>query len=394
MRVGDAGRLTASRATRGFADGMVAVSLAAVLADQLGYSGARIGVIVTSMLLGSAALTLLTGLSASPFSRRGLLRSGALLMVVTGVVFATVTSFAVLLVVGFIGTMNPSGGDVSVFRPLEQSVLPRTVAADRRSQLFARYTFAGVLAGAVGALAAGLPQRAGWTPATVFWVYAGAGVVTLALYSSLSAECEPPEHERPAPLGPSRAVVHRLAVLFSLDAAGGGFAVQSLIALWLFRRFGFTIARAGLVFAGMGVLSALSGFVAVRIERRLGPIRTMVYTHLPAQVFLVAAALMPNGGLAVACLLARSLLSSMDVPVRDAYVMSVVTPAERAAAASVTNVPRSLAAALPPFLAGWLLDHSTFGWPLVIGGSCKAAYDLLLLREVERPDLDRSKPSR
>jgi predicted MFS family arabinose efflux permease len=328
-------------------------------------------------------VTLLTGTSGSGWSRRGLLRIGSLLMIATGLIFATTSVFVVLLVVGVIGTMNPSGGDVSVFRPLEHSVLPRTTSAEDRSHLFAQYTFGGVFAGALGAAASGLPERWHWPAGTVFWVYGAAGMITLALYASLSPACDPPAHEAPTPLGPSRAVVYRLATLFTLDAAGGGFVVQSLLALWLFRRFDFTLAKAGVVFAGMGVLSALSGFVAVRIETRLGPIRTMVFTHLPAQVFLILAALMPNGGLAVACLLARSLLSSMDVPVRDAYVMTVVTPAERAAAASVTNVPRSLAAALPPFLAGWMLDHSTFGWPLIAGGVCKATYDLLLLREVD-----------
>jgi predicted MFS family arabinose efflux permease len=202
-------------------------------------------------------------------------------------------------------------------------------------------------------------------------------------YARLSPAAEPGDLARPAPLGASRAVVVRLSALFTLDALGGGFVVQSLLALWLFRRFDFSLANAGAVFAAMSVLTAASGFVAVRIEGRIGAIRTMAFTHLPAQVFLMAAAFMPNGRLAVACLLARSLLSSMDVPVRDAYVMSVVTPPERAAAASVTNVPRSLAAAFPPFLAGWMLDRSSFGWPLLVGGGLKAVYDLLLLREVD-----------
>jgi hypothetical protein len=134
----------------------------------------------------------------------------------------------------------------------------------------------------------------------------------------------------------------------------------------------------------MTLLSAASGFAAVSIERRFGALRTMAYTHLPGQVLLLAAALMPTAPLAVVCLIGRSLLSSMDVPVRNAYVMSVVTPPERAAAATVTNVPRSLAAALPPLAAGWMLDRSTFGWPLIIGASLKIMYDLLLLRMASR----------
>ncbi len=385
MSRSDGSLLISTRAVRGFADGMVGVSLSAFLGDELGYSGVRIGVIVTGMLLGSAALTLLTGLGGNRFGRRGLLRAGSLAMIGTGLVFATTSVFAVLLIVGIVGTMNPSGGDVSVFRPLEQSVLPLTATVERRSHQFARYSFAGFFCGALGSLAAGLPHLIGLPPETVFVVYAVAGVVTLIAYGMLSPAAEPSNLHAPSPLGPSRRVVYRLSVLFSIDAFGGGFVVQSLLALWLFRRFDFTLGHAGVVFALMGMLTAGSGFVAVRIQRRLGPIKTMALTHLPGQIFLMAAALMPNGNLAVACLLARSCLSSMDVPVRDAYVMSVVTPAERAAAASVVNVPRSLASALPPFAAGWMLDHSTFGWPLLIGGGLKASYDLLLLREVEHP---------
>jgi sugar phosphate permease len=181
--------------------------------------------------------------------------------------------------------------------------------------------------------------------------------------------------------------VYKLAALFSLDAFGGGFVVQSLLVLWLLRRHDFSVGRAGVVLAAMQILSAASGFVAIRIERRIGPLRTMAYTHIPGQIFLIAAAVVPTAPLAVTFLIARSLLSSMDVPIRNAYVMSVVTPAERAAAASVTNVPRSLAAALPPILAGWMLDRSTFGWPLIIAGILKIIYDVLLLRMARQSPL-------
>ena len=381
MITGDGTRLIATRGLRGYADGLVAASLAGYLGDQLGYSATRIGVIVTGMLLGSAVLTMFTGTWGWRFQRRMLLRAGALLMVITGIVYATSTTFIVLLALGVIGTMNPSGSDVSVVQPIEQSLLPLTTSDDRRSHLFARYTFVGGSLAALGALSAGLPARFHWRANSVFFVYALAGVAMLSVYASMSPKVEAAAQAAPpTPLGPSKRVVYRLAALFSLDSFGGGFAVQSLLVLWLLRRHHFSVGKAGAVLAVMQILSAASGFVAVRIERRLGPLRTMAFTHLPGQILLISAALMPNASLAVACLIARSLLSSMDVPVRNAYVMSVVTPAERAAAASVTNVPRSLASALPPIAAGWMLDHSTFGWPLIIAGSLKATYDLLLLR--------------
>ena len=381
MITGDGTRLIATRGLRGYADGLVAASLAGYLGDQLGYSATRIGVIVTGMLLGSAVLTMFTGTWGWRFQRRLLLRAGALLMVITGIVYATSTTFIVLLALGVIGTMNPSGSDVSVVQPIEQSLLPLTTSEDRRSHLFARYTFFGGSLAALGALSAGLPARLHWRASSVFLVYAVAGVAMLAVYASMSPKVEAAAQAAPpTPLGPSKRVVYRLAALFSLDSFGGGFAVQSLLVLWLLRRHHFSVGKAGAVLAVMQILSAASGFIAVRIERRLGPLRTMAFTHLPGQILLISAALMPSAPLAVACLIARSLLSSMDVPVRNAYVMSVVTPAERAAAASVTNVPRSLASALPPITAGWMLDHSTFGWPLIIAGSLKAIYDLLLLR--------------
>ena len=198
------------------------------------------------------------------------------------------------------------------------------------------------------------------------------------------------------PLGRSKRVVYRLAALFSLDAFGGGFVVQSMLALWLFRRFDLSVGAAGTLLFVTGTLSAASGFVAAWLAGRIGLVRTMVFTHLPANCFLIAAAFMPTMPLAVTMLVLRSLLSSMDVPARTSYVMAVVSPAERAAAASVTNVPRSLAAALPPTAAGWMLDQSTFGWPLVIAGTAKIVYDLLLLRQFQhvRPEEEQAQDAR
>jgi predicted MFS family arabinose efflux permease len=374
-------RLIATRGLRGFADGLIAASLAGYLGDQLGYSATRIGVIVTGMLLGSAVLTMFTGTWGWRFQRRLLLRAGAVLMIATGMVYATSTTFIVLLALGVIGTMNPSGSDVSVVQPIEQSLLPLTTSDKNRTHVFARYSFLGGSLAALGALSAGLPARLDWPASSVFVVYTLAGVAMLAVYAAMSPQVEAAAQSTPpTPLGPSKRIVYRLAALFSLDSLGGGFAVQSLLVLWLLRRHHFSVGKAGAVLAVMQMLSAASGFVAVRIERRIGPLRTMAFTHLPGQILLIAAALMPTAPLAVACLIGRSLLSTMDVPVRNAYVMSVVTPAERAAAASVTNVPRSLASALPPIAAGWMLDRSNFGWPLIIAGSLKIIYDVLLLR--------------
>ena len=384
----DAVRILQARGIRAFGDGFVSVLLALHLRN-LGFSTFEVGAVVTATLVGSAALTLGVGLVAHRLRLRTLLLRAALLMAATGLGFAFVHAFWPLIVVAFVGTLNPSSGDVSVFLPTEQALLPRTVGDRQRTALFARYSRVGGLAAAVGALCAGLPQLVsdrtgiGLDRALdgMFLLYALLGLSTILLYRELSPAVELEPGTARAPLRESRGVVLRLAALFSLDSFGGGFVVQSLLALWLFERFDLSVATAGTIFFWTGLLGAASFLVAPRLAERIGAINTMVFTHLPANVFLMLAAFMPTLPLALACLLLRSALSSMDVPVRTSYVMAVVTPAERAAAASVTNVPRSLAAAVGPLLSGWMLGVTTFGWPLVVAGSLKALYDLLLLRQ-------------
>jgi predicted MFS family arabinose efflux permease len=273
-----------------------------------------------------------------------------------------------------------------VFVPLEHAVLSRCVADESRTRAFARYSLIGALAAAAGSLAAATPElmayagidRLGALKA-MFALYAILGLAGGVVYSGL------PRTEAGAPglpagmLGPSRRTVLRLAALFSLDSFAGGFVVHSLLALWLFERFGLSLAGAGLFFFWSGLLSAFSFPVAAWIARRIGLVNTMVFTHIPASVFLILAAFAPSLELALTCLLARAALSQMDVPPRSSYVMAVVTPPERAAAASITAVPRSLAAALSPALAGGLFSLGLLSWPLVICGALKIVYDLLLL---------------
>lgn len=375
-----------ARALRGLVDGFTSVLLAIYL-TALGLSPFQVGAIVTATLLGSAALTLAVGLVADRFAARTVLLAASALMGATGLGFASVTAFWPLLLVAFAGTLNPSSGDVSVFLPTEQSALAGAVSAPDRTALFARYNLGGALLGALGALAVGVPdwaaEHTGVDRLTAlqlgFVAYGAAAIAIAALYRGLPQTR--PARTRGAPLARSRGVVFRLAALFSLDSFGGGFAVQSLLALWLFQRFGLAPAVAGTVFFSAGVLTAFSQLASPLLAARIGLIRTMAYTHLPANVFLILAAFMPSADWAIGFLLARAALSQMDVPARQAYVMAVVPPEERAAAASVTNVPRSLATALSPLLAGALLANSDVGWPLAIAGALKIVYDLLLLAQ-------------
>jgi predicted MFS family arabinose efflux permease len=214
----------------------------------------------------------------------------------------------------------------------------------------------------------------------VFLFYGACAVAAALVYQSLSPAVEVHAAKQPRhPLAESRRVVLKLAALFSIDSFGGGFVVQSLLVLWLYRRFHLDERTAAAVFFVAGTLSAFSQILSPRVAARIGLIRTMVYTHLPANIFLILAGLMPTAPLSIMFLLLRMAVSQMDVPARQAFVMAVVPPEERTAASSVTNVPRSLAAGLAPLIAGALLKKTTFGWPLVIGGALKAIYDIVLL---------------
>jgi MFS family permease len=372
---------------RDFGEGLVAVILPAHLL-ALGYSAWQVGVLSSAALMGSALMTLGVGIAGARRDRRGLLLAAAGLMVATGLAFASLDGFAALLIVAMVGTLNPSAGSASLFVPLEHAVIAGVASPARRTALFSRYSLVGALAGAFGALAAGSPDwlaRVGIETQTafrlIFALYALLGLLALTLYRRL-----PPQAlERPgavaAGLGPSRGIVIRLALLFSLDSFAGGFVVQSLLALWLFQRFDMSLSSAGLFFFWSGVLSAFSFPVAAWLARRIGLINTMVWTHIPSSLCLIAAAFAPSLPVALGLLLLRSALSQMDVPTRSSYVMAVVTETERTAAAGFTAVPRSLAAAVSPAIGGAMMGAGWLALPFLLCGGLKIAYDLLLLRQ-------------
>jgi MFS family permease len=387
--------LLIGRGLRAFADGLVSLLLPAYL-TALGFSPLEVGVLATATLLGSATLTLWVGVAAHRFGRQQLLIAASLLMVATGAAFLWETDYWPLLVIAFIGTLNPSSGDVSVFLPLEQAMIAQSVEDRYRTGVFAAYSLVGSLVAALGALAAGLPDLLREiVPMSLadalrgmFAIYTALGVATFLIYRRLPRPQANARRDQ-QPLGESKGIVMTLAALFSIDAFGGGFFVQSLLALWFFDRFGLSVSAAGSIFFWTSVLAAFSYPAAARLSRRIGLINTMVFTHLPSNLCLMLMPFAPSLWVAVALLLIRSALSQMDVPTRTSYVMAVVTPEERTAAASITSVPRSLASALSPSIAGYLLTLSGFGWPLVIGGAIKAIYDLLLLgmfRHVRPPE--------
>lgn len=391
-----------TRGLRAFADGYVSLLLPLYLIS-LGLGPFEVGVIATATLLGSGVLTLLVGVYAWRFQYRSLLMIAALLMAATGLGFATVTDFWPLLVVAAVGTLNPSSGDVSVFLPLEHALISHSADGKERTAVFARYSLVGALLAALGALFAAIPDYLVISNAVdrkfvmqlMFILYGVIGLACGIIYRSVPQQFEMEGPVKPAPLHKSKRIVYILAALFSLDSFGGGFVVQSLIALWLYQKFDLSTVVAGTIFFWTGVLSAFSYLAAARISDRIGLVNTMVFTHLPANILLVLVPFMPTLEWAIALLLARSALSQMDVPTRSSYVMAVVSPEERAAAASVTAVPRSLASAVSPMLAGYVLGVSGFGWPLVIAGGLKIVYDFLLLFTCRRfPAVEKTSISR
>ncbi|WP_445287910.1 MFS transporter [Variovorax atrisoli] len=391
--------LLVARGLRAFADGYMAVLLPAYLLS-IGLGTLEVGIVSTATMLGSALATLAVGAWGYRFAAGRLLRCAALLMAATGIGFAGLSSFWPLLVVALVGTLNPSSGDVSVFLPLEHARLASAAQGHARTALFARYSLLGALCAALGALAAAAPDwmvrhtGLGRLDALrgMFVVYAAIALIVFWLYRNLPTQAGAGSTDSmpvaPAPLGPSRRVVMRLAALFSMDAFAGGLTVNALMSLWLLERFGFSLTQAGVFFFWTGLLSAASQLAAPVVAQRIGLLNTMVFTHLPANVCLVLAAVAPSLPVALALLMIRSSLSSMDVPTRTAYVMAVVTPAERSAAASFTAVPRSLAAAISPTLSGALFAAGWISLPLVACGLLKITYDLALWRAMRRDRLE------
>lgn len=377
--------LYGARALRGFGDGFAVIILPVYLL-AIGLSPQQVGIVASASLLGTAALTLLVGFVAPRYDLRNLFLIGAGLATLTGLVFPMVEAVAPVLLVAFLGTINPSAGDLGMLIPLEHALLTQETSDQNRTGVFARYSLIGSLTAAAGSLAAALPEflTARGLPEIgalrlMFYGYAALGLLAAFLYSRL-----PRDHMRATSrpgqaLGPSRKIVYKLAALFSLDAFAGGFVVQSLLVLWLFQRFDLSLGAASAFFFCASLLSAISFPVAAWLARRIGLVNTMVFTHIPSSLCLIAVAFSSNLTVVLILLLIRSALSQMDVPTRSSYVMAVVTPAERTAAASVTAVPRSLASSISPAMAGFMLAGPFSALPLVVCGCLKIVYDVTLL---------------
>ena len=401
--------LFSTRIVRLFAYRALSVILVLYLAAN-GLAGPQIGLLLALTLVGDTVVSLWLTTRADRFGRRRTLMIGAVLMAVAGVVFALTDSFPLLLLAATIGVISPSGNEVGPFLSVEQAALSHVVSDCNRTRVFAWYTLAASLATATGSLAGGLLvgslQRADMTPIASYRIgivgYASLGVALLAIFMRLSPRIEvaPTVGTSAAHhlgLGHSHRVVLRLSALFAIDAFGGGFVIQSMTAYWFYVRFGVSPSELGGIFFGANLLAGLSALAAARLASRFGLINTMVFTHLPSNILLILVPLMPNLPLAVAVLFLRFSISQMDVPTRQSYVMAVVPPEERSAAAGVTGVARTIGAAISPAIAGFLIASPvTIDLLFYLAGGLKSAYDLLLYRSFikVRPPEETTAPTR
>ncbi|MDO8585999.1 MAG: MFS transporter [Armatimonadota bacterium] len=388
--------LFGTRVLRLFAYGLLSVILALYLTEA-GINERQIGLLLSATLAGDIVVSLIITTRADRIGRRRMLLLGAGLMLFAGVVFASTAYLPLLFIAAFAGIISPSGNEIGPFLSIEQAALSQTLPDKKRTAVFAWYHLIGSFATALGALGGGVlaqSMQAGGMSAlesyrTLVWVYAGLGLVLGLLFSRVSHSVEvvsarAASSDAPASrlgLHKSRGIVLRLSALFSLDAFAGGFVVQSIVAYWFYVRFGVSPAVLGSVFFGANVLAGVSALAAARVAARIGLINTMVFTHIPSNILLILVPLMPNLPLAILALLLRFSISQMDVPTRQSYTMSVVTPEERSAAAGVTSVARSVGAAVSPSLAGLLLAvPALLSVPFFLSGGLKIVYDLLLYR--------------
>jgi MFS family permease len=387
--------LFTTRCSRMFAYGLLSVVLVLYLAE-LGLAEWEIGLLLTLTLAGDMAISLWLTAIADRVGRRRVLIVGALLMVLAGVAFATTGHYLVLVIAATIGVISPGGNEIGPFLSVEQAALSHIISDERRTGVFAWYNLVGSFATAFGALAGGLlaqaAQQLGMTGAAAFrpvlFVYAGIGVALAGGFALLSPAIEVRAGSEPAPpkktvlgLHQSRKIVIRLSLLFALDAFGGGFVIQSVIAYWFHVRFQLDPAMLGTIFLFGNLLAGVSALAASWMARHIGLVNTMVFTHLPSNVLLILVPLMPSAPWAIAVLLLRFSISQMDVPTRQAYTMAVVHPDERSAAAGVTAVARSVGASISPMLATVLVGSAALtSLPFFLAGGLKIVYDLLLYR--------------
>ena len=359
-----------AKSLRTFCYGFLGILLPVYLA-QHGMDARGVGAAVTCTLIGSAALTWAVRRPAERFGARAALGMLAALSALSGALLIVSDHPWVVVLAAMIGNVAVGTGETGPFLSIEQVVIARAVSASRRTTVLSFYNLVGYAAAGLGAAIVGLAA-----PRVLFAIFLAVSLAQAVLYARLPGVAV--TRTTSVAVGASSALIRRLAALFALDSFAGGFVLQSLVAYFLHERYGLRLETLGQIFFGAQLVTAASLLLAARAARRFGLLNTMVVSHLISNVFLIAIAAAPAAWAAVALLYARQLLSQMDVPTRQAYVMAVVEDHEREAAATITTLWRTVAQAVSPTVTGWVMASIALGAPFVLGGGLKIVYDVIL----------------
>ncbi len=383
---------------RTLAFGYLSVALPFYLGDVLGLQGFEIGVTLTTALFGGVALTLLGGLVANKWNRRASLRMFAVLIIVSGGLLFVSTNLTVIFLAIFIGSIGVNATETGPFASLEQAIIPQTTDAQHRTYAFSIYNLLGYAGASFGSLLGGVPQvfqnYLGFTAIdgyrVLFALYALTGIMMMLIYWEVSQKAEIKTNGAGLlGLAKSKRTVAKLSALFSIDAFGGGFVIQSVISDWFRTRYGTPLSTAGSILFAAQIITAASFLVAGKLAKKIGLLKTMVLTHVPSNLLLMGVGLAPTFESAVGFLFARQTLSQMDVPTRQSYMLAIIDPEERNSATSITNVSRTAASTVPPSISGYLIGAALLAAPFILAGVFKLAYDAaiyLSFRRVKPPE--------
>ena len=430
----DDGRLIlAARIIRTFGYGFLSVILSIYLA-LIGFNGVQVGLILSTSLINSVLFNVIASYYADKLGRRNLLIIYSFLMFSSGIIFFVSDNYVALIVAAFVGTINITGSETSAFLSIEQAILPRTIKdIKKRNMLFALYNLAGTLAMSTGILLSGLPTivqqyvhglSLAESMKILFLIYSLLGLASIIVYLHLSKDIEVNTKAKRSPINvagqehrkfynnndegrkqpqnnkqrkqlnrtfkgsfsfssilspKSKEIVAKLSALFAIDSFAGGFVIQSIVSLWFYARFGADLSTISYILSISGVMAAFSFMAAARIADRIGLINTMVFTHLPSNILIIAVAFAPTLPMAAILYFVRMALSQMDVPTRQSYIVSIVRDEERTAATGITNIARNISQTISPSLAGYIIQSlSLFFAPFLIGGVLKVIYDIAL----------------
>ncbi|MBY3088424.1 MFS transporter [Rhizobium laguerreae] len=382
----DAWWILIARILRSAAYGALATVLSIHL-ERIGLEALEVGAVLTSALVGSLAANIIWSLTADCFGRRRTVVVMALVMAVSGFIFAITNEVWLLVITAFAGTISATASEVGPFQSIDQAILPQVVSPAHRTWAFSIYNMAAYIAAAIGSLLAGfagssmLPGILGDGLQIVFVAYGLAGVANALLFGILSPAVELSRVDgasRYIGLERSKAVVFKLSALFAIDAFAGGLVVQSVVAYWFHLRWDLDLMSLGSVFFAVNLVAGFSMLLAPVLAERIGLLNTMVWTHIPSNIMLMLVPLAPSVEIAIALFVGRMLVSQMDVPARQSYMMAIVDPAERVPAAGITNVARAAASAISPVISTAAFASASLGLPFVVAGLMKIGYDLII----------------